>query len=469
MCTQHNTKKTSILRNTLSLMGCLLIACLLTGCDTPPQKVAKDWCEVIRASQIIPVYPLTEDLQPGDVFLVTLPVQDQAKQYEKRGFLPFDYHVARLHVCEISEKNYHDFYRGDYFEGSYGETPHLRPRRDSHNAATSTGSPAVQTFEVPRAAFPSYTFDIKSNQGLQLALPVKGVPVGMDLLNATAAAGTINITDAYTYGVDAYTLAKTLYERVESNSDLQAQLANLVKAHSGVQLYLRIVYRVYLTGGVDISLRKKTDYGLLGEVGASFVGKNSPERRLDPNNLKNYVDALRNLQEDKKLLWGGAIRISGGSSYSITLKENFDRPLVVGYLGVDMPVTPNGRLGTPVATSILLYKMGREPRVVAGGQLTRVQNDVKMRLRNIKYLFDLPGREKKDEMFAEQLAEADQQLGKPKSLDRFRAKLTGKTDFEELFKLFYDGCMSYASRTDENSKAHYKITIVLDKAIANLE
>jgi hypothetical protein len=28
----------------------------------------------IRASQVVPVYPLTEDLQPGEVFLVQLPV-----------------------------------------------------------------------------------------------------------------------------------------------------------------------------------------------------------------------------------------------------------------------------------------------------------------------------------------------------------------------------------------------------------
>ena len=33
------------------------------------ERVARDWCLTIRASQIIPVYPLDEDIQVGDVFV----------------------------------------------------------------------------------------------------------------------------------------------------------------------------------------------------------------------------------------------------------------------------------------------------------------------------------------------------------------------------------------------------------------
>ena len=42
----------------------------------------------IRGSQVIPVYPLTEDIQPGDVFLVQLPIDQQQKLYQQNGFLP---------------------------------------------------------------------------------------------------------------------------------------------------------------------------------------------------------------------------------------------------------------------------------------------------------------------------------------------------------------------------------------------
>jgi hypothetical protein len=462
MHTKHNRKGASTIQRKLSLAGCFLMICLLAGCDSPLQKVAKDWCEVIRASQVIPVYPLTEDLQPGDVFLVTQPVQDQAAQYKKRGFLPFDYHVARLNITSFPDRNYTTFYKGDYWEGDYTNIPHPRPRH------TADSNVPVQTYEVPRAAFPSYTFKVENNQGLQLALPVQGIPVGMNLLNATAATGTINITDAYTYGIDAYTLANVLRDKAESDLDLKAELKALIAAHPKARLYLRVIYRVYLTGGVDISLRRTSSYGVLGEIGAVFVGRNSADRPLDPNNLKSYAETLKNLSEGMKLPWGGAIKLTGSSNSSVTLKENFDRLLVIGYLGVDMPVTFEGTLGTPVTTSQLLYHPSQEPPVVAGGPLTDVQSDVKMRLRNIKYLFDSSEQRNKDALFAKQLAEADKQLKKPKSLDRFREGLANAA-FNELFAAFYTGCMSYASRTDENSKAHYKIIIVLDKAITNLE
>ena len=58
--------------------------------------VAKDWSMVVRASQVMPVYPLTEDLQPGDVFLVQLPVDEQQKAYREKGFLAFDNLIDRL-------------------------------------------------------------------------------------------------------------------------------------------------------------------------------------------------------------------------------------------------------------------------------------------------------------------------------------------------------------------------------------
>ena len=55
---------------------------LLCGCRTTESqlaRVAKDWCLTIRSSQVLPVYPLTEDLQPGDVFAVQTPLGARAQ------------------------------------------------------------------------------------------------------------------------------------------------------------------------------------------------------------------------------------------------------------------------------------------------------------------------------------------------------------------------------------------------------
>jgi hypothetical protein len=58
--------------------------------------VAKDWCLNIRASQVIPVYPLSEDVEVGDVYLVRTRLEEQVKVYEDEGFLPLENLVTRL-------------------------------------------------------------------------------------------------------------------------------------------------------------------------------------------------------------------------------------------------------------------------------------------------------------------------------------------------------------------------------------
>lgn len=82
------------------------IACIgigvmtLAGCNASrsvreqSEEVAKNWSYVIRASQVMPVYPLMEDLQPGDVFLVEVPLQDEVSTWNERGYLPLSNHLA---------------------------------------------------------------------------------------------------------------------------------------------------------------------------------------------------------------------------------------------------------------------------------------------------------------------------------------------------------------------------------------
>ena len=97
----------------------------LVGCDTTRSKskqlarVAKDWSLVVRASQVIPVYPLTEDILPGDVFLVRTRIEDQIKVYEAKGFLPLDQLLVRL-----QPNNYAAFYLGSYGIGTFTNTPY---------------------------------------------------------------------------------------------------------------------------------------------------------------------------------------------------------------------------------------------------------------------------------------------------------------------------------------------------------
>src|SRR3954467_1997042 len=102
-----------MLRKQLSWVFAALLV-FSAGCDALHKRdkkkqlseVARDWCQTITASQVMPVYPLTEDLQPGDVFLVSMSVEEQRKRFDARGFLPLDHHLARL-----TPAGYADFYR----------------------------------------------------------------------------------------------------------------------------------------------------------------------------------------------------------------------------------------------------------------------------------------------------------------------------------------------------------------------
>ena len=102
---------------------CVFVAAsLMAGCNSLPrskdqelEQVAKDWSMTIRASQVIPVYPLTEDLQPGDVFLVQVPIEQQQQVYKEKGFLPLDNLVDR-----ITPGGYCKFYGQSFM---YGDDP----------------------------------------------------------------------------------------------------------------------------------------------------------------------------------------------------------------------------------------------------------------------------------------------------------------------------------------------------------
>ena len=112
-------------RGTLKVLAFLILCISFTaaGCTTTLrnqqlESVAKDWALVIRASQVIPVYPLSEDLQPGDVLLVSTPIENQVKLYKKKGFLPLDQHLVRLYPTE-----YKDFYNSRYWDPRFDYSP----------------------------------------------------------------------------------------------------------------------------------------------------------------------------------------------------------------------------------------------------------------------------------------------------------------------------------------------------------
>jgi len=330
---------------------------------TELQEVAKRWCLTIRASQVIPVYPLTEDIQPGDVFLVQTPIPKQVAEYTRRGFLPLDLHVHRL-----AELDYADFYSDAYFKGDYGKSlPHDRPQpevpSDEANDARFSLAP------LPAAAFPDYTFESKRGMGTRLAVPISGVPVGLSFLGASTVSGSVKMRDAFTYGLDDTRLLESVYAWAEQ-PEIQLMLARTRSATAN-RLYLRMVSRVYLVGRVTVSLQAQGSSSGGADVGApkpanpfTMTTEDAEELKSVAASYKEAMEAVGNALNEG--LPGGSVRFVSANRNAVVMDEKFGRLLAIGYLGFDVEVDRNGRLGAPVATlDVLEDRPGAKARLAS--------------------------------------------------------------------------------------------------------
>jgi len=330
------------------------------------QQTAKDWCMTIRGSQVIPVYPLTEDIQAGDVFLVQVPVDRQQEIYRKRGFLPLDNHIARLDPDGYVAFYDHSFLLPD----STDVLPRDWIRPDGLGIYRGTNGTNTASWQAaPRAAFPSYSFSVRNGAGLSLAVPVQGVPVGLSLLNSDAASGTIQIADSRTMGVDIYSLYQQLRQWSSTNAEF---LRFFGRGYDDARPnYLRVVTRVYAAGRMSVTLKDASNRSAGLDVGAPKpVNLLLPElpsgKSADPETtLKNYTNAWSAISEmvraagalatnASKVLPGGSLRLAAASSRMVGIDETFDPPVIFGYLGFDCAVFRGGVLGPPIPTFAVL-------------------------------------------------------------------------------------------------------------------
>jgi hypothetical protein len=355
----------------------LLAVGMLSGCATQKMsgdqlaRVAKDWSLSIRASQIIPVYPLTEDLQPGDVFLVQTPVEEQVKVYLAKGFLPLENLVTRL-----SPAGYARFYRG-WPHVADGDKAPPRPWQ-----FPGDDSPDSDFSRAPLAAFPTYNFSVSRSAGLNVAIPVQSVPVGLNLLDSASANGTITLKDAFTYALPARTMYDAIHQWCRDNADYLAQYepteSTPDKKQAGNKFYLRVINRVYLIKSVDVSLFSNRGFGAGGSAGVpqpvqllnianateaakQFAAVNeilSKATSSAPTEAKAPAGAGGEMAPPSPFAVGGTVKLAMATSRSVSLVETFRRPLVIGYLASDYAIEARGKCAAPIPTFSMLEGHG---------------------------------------------------------------------------------------------------------------
>lgn len=339
------------------------------------EKVAKDWCETIRASQVMCTYPVSEDLVPGDVFLVQEPLSTEQKLYARKGFLPLSDHRMRL-----PDLNYASMYFDGYWKwaDAFGNTPHDRPSRSGAGQVPQDGAPPVLTeVPAPRVAFPAYAFEVSNQHGLGLAIPVKGVPVGLNFLHADRATGSVLIADARTYGARSDQLYDALLRWLEDDPAARATLEALAKPAQG-PLYLRVVSRVYLAGGMMVHLNRTATSGGGATAGAGPSVSLIESTGKIADDVKAAMAELEKRGNPSSVEPGGTFKFVSSSNSSVTLSESFDRLLVVGYLGFDVPVFPDGCLGVPIPTFERIERSAEALPAVKAGAWAPAQQRFKL-------------------------------------------------------------------------------------------
>ena len=356
------------------LIGMMLgVAVGLSGCATEKMSgeqlahVAKDWSLSIRASQVIPVYPLTEDLEPGDVFLVQTPVEEQVKVYLDKGFLPLENLVTRLPLT-----GYAEFYRGWPKIGDGIDAPPRVWQFPTPEAVDADFSHA------PLAAFPTYNFSVSRSGGLSVAIPVQSVPVGLNLLDSASANGTITLKDAYTYALPTRRTYDAISAWSRDNAEYLKQFEPTTPAQEGKgvpktqDFYLRVINRVYLVKTVDVSLFSNRATSAAGSAGVP-----QPVQLLNIANAN--TDAAKQFEAINQILAnagspapanaaaagdagampppvavGGSVKLAMATSRSVSFVETFRRPLVIGYLASDYAILKGGMLAAPTSTFNML-------------------------------------------------------------------------------------------------------------------
>lgn len=359
--------------------GTLILSCLLTascGLMTPKnslERVAKDWSMTVRASQVMPIFPLDEDLRPGDVYISHNDITAEIETWESKGFLPL---VNRYDRIPINKSEYDTLYANGFSE---------------------TGGASF--YRAPGTAFPSYTFSVDKRGSLGLALPLNSVPVALAAGGAQGATGSAVFKGASNQGLNDKEMGRIIGRWAATNRNHLGAIA----ARNPGPTVLRVISRIYSIEGATVSLTFEETSGAEARAGAevstpdllstsqdqydsllTYLNKQLELKKgtvvadppilpaegesesMNPDTAALQADIatvnklkaeqqlgairrqIRNLESEQKygeyVLPGASFKLASRSARGVTMDEKFPKPLVVGYLATEYLILPNGNL-----------------------------------------------------------------------------------------------------------------------------
>jgi hypothetical protein len=386
----------------------LVISASVVGCagtmrDQGLEGVAKEWSKAIRASQVIPVYPLSEDIQVGDVYIVDVPSGQEQELWRSKGYLPLPQLFTRLDIPPAVYVA--DMYRGGAYgvDGSTGLPLAYQKGSSEQKPSDPTTIPSggnetqprparrpLQNWQklAPQASFPSYSVKVGSSSGGSLGLPIQGIPVALGLLNSQSAVASVSMQECYTYGLPNLVVLNQIRAATQPSGSLHKCNLSMFAPQWSVQengkyakryRYIRVITQVYTIGRIHVNVADNSSSGGNVEVGlkqnlmladgtgtVSDLLKKTLES-LDGTGPTTAPNTKPTVAEDTgpttapttkptvadgtDLTLGARLKFVVASDRSISMIEEFEKPLVVGYKAIDLPIGDKGVLGgIPVDT-----------------------------------------------------------------------------------------------------------------------
>ena len=134
-------------------------------------------------------------------------------------------------------------------------------------------------------------------------------------------------------------------------------------------IFLRVVTRVYLARSLDVSLTNDellaggADAGQSQGINLIDLSLNDPQR-VDPvsdaykKTLNTLSSAFNNPEapgEDETAeISGASVRFIQANRRTISMKQTFDRPMVIGFTGFDVKILSDGGLSVPIPSFMVL-------------------------------------------------------------------------------------------------------------------
>lgn len=175
------------------------------------------------------------------------------------------------------------------------------------NIAETTPDGTIDTSEGV-AAFPAISFSADRSTSVSAGLPLESVSIGLTHLDSRQATVSVVLTDVQTEGVD---LARVPILAFDWWDEKQHQMRGIENRFEITTHPLRIVTRVFKAR----------------EVSVSITSESSRSGGL-------HVEAMDRAS--------GSVEVVAKTANSITMRETFEVPLVIGYHAVDVKFTMKG-------------------------------------------------------------------------------------------------------------------------------